>query len=113
MVRASRWTTWRTLVSPTSLLPWSPALRKYLETTMSVASWDQPFGISAPSILKTTDPSGFVMTLGRRSHVAASRGATPRSVNLRSNETPRPRAPFFAGPTAFFDAEAGCVGADV
>ena len=74
-----RWTTWRTLVSPCSFLPWRPALRKYLETTMSVASCDQPAGISAPSILKTTEPSGFVMTLVRRSQVTVSSGSTPRS----------------------------------
>ena len=59
----------RTLVSPTSFLPCRPALRKYFETTMSVASCDQSAGISAPSILKTTEPSGFVMTLVRRSQV--------------------------------------------
>jgi hypothetical protein len=44
-------------------------LRKYFETTMSVASCDHAGGISAPSILKTTEPSGFVMTLERRSQV--------------------------------------------
>ena len=42
-------------------------MRKYLEMTMSVASWLQLAGISAPSILKTMLPSGFVMTLERRS----------------------------------------------
>src|SRR3954453_9710868 len=89
MVRASRWTTWRTLVSPSSFLPWRPALRKYLETTMSVASCDQPEGISAPSILKTTDPSGLVMMLERRSQVTCSSGSLPRWVNRRSNERPR------------------------
>ena len=34
---------------------------------MSVASWLQPLGISAPSILKTMEPSGLLMTLERRS----------------------------------------------
>ncbi len=34
---------------------------------MSLASWLQVAGISAPSILKTTLPSGFVMVLERRS----------------------------------------------
>jgi hypothetical protein len=57
-----------TLRSPSSFLPWRPALRKYFETTMSVASCDQvALGISAPSILKTMDPSGFVMMDERRS----------------------------------------------
>ena len=59
-------------------------MRKYLETTMSVASCDQAAGISAPSILKTTEPSGLVMTLERRSQVTVSSGSTPRSVVRRS-----------------------------
>src|ERR1700748_2237422 len=66
-----------------------PALRKYLETTMSVASCDQPAGISAPSILKTTEPSGLLMTLERRSQVTWSSGSTPLVVKRRSKASPR------------------------
>jgi len=62
---------------------------------MSVASCDQPAGTSAPSILKTTEPSGFVMTLERRSQVTSSRGLAPRWVKRRSKASPRPRAAFF------------------
>jgi hypothetical protein len=76
-------------------------LRKYLETTMSVASCDQPVGTSAPSILKTTEPSGFVMTLERRSQVTCSSGSFERSVYLRSNaRPPRCRARPAAGAEA-------------
>jgi hypothetical protein len=46
-----------------------PALRKYLETAMSVASCDQLSGISAPRISNTIEPSGLVMTLSRRSQL--------------------------------------------
>src|SRR4051812_18788301 len=59
---------------------------------MSVASCDQPAGISAPSILKTTDPSGFVMTLERRSHTTSSRGSARPVVKRRSKAMPRERA---------------------
>jgi hypothetical protein len=44
-----------------------PALRKYFEMTMSVASWLQATGISAPSILNTTVPSGLDIALDRLS----------------------------------------------
>src|SRR5690349_15291182 len=55
---------------------------------MSVASCDQPDGISAPSILKTTEPSGFVMTLLRRSQTMESNGSTPGVVYRRVTATP-------------------------
>ena len=67
-------------------------MRKYLETTMSVASCDQPAGISAPSILKTTEPSGFVMTLVRRSQVTCRAGRRSRCVKRRSNAEAARRA---------------------
>src|SRR5262249_30520995 len=88
MVCAIRCTTWRTLPSPFVGSPWMPALRKYLETTMSVASCDHAAGISAPSILKTTEPSGFVIALRRRSQTTLSRGASPATVYRRSKVTP-------------------------
>jgi hypothetical protein len=66
-----------------------------LETTISVASCDQPAGISAPSILKTTDPSVLLMTLERLSQVTWSSGSTPRCVKRRSKGTPRGRAGAF------------------
>jgi hypothetical protein len=62
------------------LLAVEPALRKYFETTMSVASCDHVAGISAPCILKTTEPSGFVMMLLRRSQTTESNGSLPTSV---------------------------------
>src|SRR5450755_4597476 len=89
MVCAMRCTTWRTLVSPTALSPCRPALRKYLETTMSVASCDQPVGISAPSILKTTEPSELVMTLVRPSQVMSARASPEAVVKRRSKVRPR------------------------
>src|SRR6478609_12137167 len=66
-----------------------PALRKYLETTMSVANCDQPVGISAPSILNTTDPSGFVITLVRPSQVMSPSGSPLALVYRRSKVRPR------------------------
>ncbi len=62
MVWATRWTSSLTLFSPFFASPWMPALRKYLETAMSVASWDQPVGTSAPLSSKTMEPSEPVMT---------------------------------------------------
>src|SRR5208282_1172845 len=88
-----RWTTCLTLFSPWCLSPKSPALRKYLLMTMSVASWLQPAGISAPSILKTIDPSGFVITLERRSYTTASRGSMPGLVSLRATAIPAATRP--------------------
>src|SRR5260221_7156757 len=88
MVCAMRCTTCRTLVSPLVESPWIPAFRKYFETTISVASCDQAAGISAPSILKTTDPSEFVMTLRRRSQTTSSSGGAPAVVKRRSRATP-------------------------
>jgi hypothetical protein len=67
-------TTCFTLLSPTFASPPTPAFRKYFETTMSVASWDQPAGTSAPSIRKTCEPSGLLMTLLRRSQTNSSNG---------------------------------------
>jgi hypothetical protein len=43
----------------------TPALRKYLLTTMSVASWLHAAGISASFISKTVEPSEFEMRLDR------------------------------------------------
>ncbi len=79
MVCARRCTTWRTLVSwPTG--PGTPALRKYLLTTMSVASCDHSAGTSTSSIRNTTEPSGLAMTVRRFSQVIWSSGFTPGRV---------------------------------
>jgi rare lipoprotein A len=40
-----------------------PLYRVRVGPFTDVASYDQPAGISAPSILKTTEPSGFVIRL--------------------------------------------------
>src|SRR5438477_11551541 len=56
---------------------------------MSVASCDQVAGTSAPSILKTTEPSELLMTLLRRSHTTVSNGSLPVSVNRRGTAAPR------------------------
>src|SRR6187551_1138600 len=66
-----------------------PALRKYFDTTMSVASCDQPAGISAPSILNTTEPSGLVMTLVRPSQVMSPSASPLLLVYRRSKVRPR------------------------
>src|ERR1700712_24743 len=100
MVCAMRCTTWRTLVSPTALSPCSPALRKYLETTMSVASCDQPAGVSAPSILNTTEPSGLVMTLVRPSQTMSPRASPLALVYRRSKVKPRLFLPRLLGAPA-------------
>jgi hypothetical protein len=55
-------------------------LADFLEITMSVASCDQPAGISAPSILNTTEPSGLVIKLWRRSHTTSFSASSPGSV---------------------------------
>src|SRR3954462_15457914 len=62
----------------------TPALRKYLLTMMSVASWDHWRGISASVISKTTEPSGLVMRLVRRSYSTELNGSCPWRVNLRA-----------------------------
>ncbi|MFO0677412.1 MAG: hypothetical protein U0169_12830 [Polyangiaceae bacterium] len=61
---------------------------------MSVASWLQPDGTSAPSILKTMDPSGLVMVLERRSYTTASSGLTLGDVYWRGTDTPPTDLPF-------------------
>ena len=43
----------------------TPALRKYFETMMSVATCDQPDGISTSVISKTIEPSGLVIRESR------------------------------------------------
>ena len=53
---------------------------KYFDTTMSVASCDHAFGIFAPRAANTTDPSGLLITLSRRSYSTAARGSTPTVV---------------------------------
>ncbi len=58
--------------SPSSSNWGTPALRKYFDTMMSAATCDQPAGISASVISKTTDPSGFLMLESRRDHSMAS-----------------------------------------
>ena len=97
MVWAMRYTTWRTLVSPRSARPWRPARRKYFDTTMSVASCDHDFGISAPRVANTTEPSGLLITLSRLSYSTAASGSTPAVVYRRDT---RP-APGWAGFTLF------------
>jgi hypothetical protein len=50
----------------------TPALRKYFETMMSAATWDQVDGISASFISNTTEPSGLVMRESRFDHCTVS-----------------------------------------
>src|SRR5262249_50129625 len=87
MVCASRCTTWRTLISWFGV-PGTPALRKYLLTTMSVASCDQSAGTSTPSMAKTVEPSGFAMTVLRRSQRTLSNGCCPGLVKRRGTCRP-------------------------
>ena len=82
-----RCTTCRTLVSCPGV-PGRPALRKYLLTTMSVASWDHAAGTSTSSIWKTIEPSGFAMTVRRRSQAISSSGWTPGRVKRRGTRSP-------------------------
>src|SRR5258706_11316558 len=70
----------------------TPALRKYLEAMMSVASWDQFLGISRFSSLKTVEPSGLLILDERRSHSIVSKGSTPGVVYTRLNLRPLPLA---------------------
>ena len=86
-MRASRRTTWRTLVSCPGW-PGTPALRKYLLTTMSVASCDHCAGTSTLSIANTVEPSGFAMTVRRFSHFTSSSGSLPFCVKRRDTWTP-------------------------
>src|SRR3954469_5440429 len=60
-----------------------PAFLKYLLTMMSVASCDQVSGTSASFISKTMEPSGFVILLGRLTHLTEANGSEPVVVNLR------------------------------
>ena len=61
----------------------TPALRKYLLTMMSVASWLQPSGTRASSIWKTTDPSGLVILEVRATQAVVAKGEVLACVNLR------------------------------
>ena len=61
----------------------TPALRKYLDTMMSVASCENPSGTSASGISKTTEPSGFVIRLDRVVHCVVANGSVPSVVNRR------------------------------
>ncbi len=79
--------------SSRSRFPWSsiwgtPAFRKYLLTTISVATCDQLTGTSAPCISNTTDPSGFAMRLVRFSYVTSSNGSLPGVVKTRGILSP-------------------------
>src|SRR5207248_8229842 len=94
---ARRWITCLALFSgPVTTLPaasrtvwpfsscWgTPALRKYLLTMMSVASCDHCLGISASVISKTTEPSGLLIRLVRRSYSTDANGSCPCLVNFR------------------------------
>src|SRR6185503_1905771 len=89
-------TTWRTLVSWPGV-PGTPALRKYLLTTMSVASCDHAAGTSTPSMAKTVEPSGFEMTVFLRSHFTSSNGWCPGLVNRRLRWIPASVGALVAG----------------
>ena len=65
-----------------------PALRKYFDTAMSVASCDHSLGISAPRSSNTIEPSGLVITLSRCSYSHASRGFTPGREKCGLNSRP-------------------------
>src|SRR6185295_12819393 len=84
-----RRTTWRTLVSCPGAVG-RPAFRKYLLTTMSVASCDHSAGTSTSFISNTTEPSGFVITVRRLSQRTSSSGSTPTFVKRRGTRTPLP-----------------------
>src|SRR5262245_52484821 len=55
---------------------------------MPVASCDHSAGTSTPSIANTVEPSGFAMTVRRRSHFTSSNGSLPFCVNRRATWTP-------------------------
>src|SRR5438067_9513916 len=61
----------------------TPALRKYLLTMMSVASWLQLLGISASFISKTIEPSGLVIRLVRFSNSTEAKTSVLGLVNRR------------------------------
>src|ERR1043165_3367107 len=77
--------TWRAGLSGPVVPPscGTPALRKYFETMMSVASWLHEEGTSASSILKTMEPSGLLILLDRLTHSTEAKGSRPATVNLR------------------------------
>src|SRR5512144_2504150 len=87
MGRAMRRTTWRTLVSCPGV-PGTPALRKYLLTTMSVASCDHDAGTSTSFMAKTVEPSGFEITVLRLSHFTSASGSRPGVVKRRATWSP-------------------------
>ena len=62
--------------------------RKYLETTMLVACWDQKRGISTSRCSKTTEPFSLPITAERRSHSISSNGSIPSFVKKRSYSSP-------------------------
>ena len=66
----------------------TPALRKYLETMMSVATWDQEAGTSASFISKTTEPSGLVIREVRWVHSMPLKPSAPGWVKTREMESP-------------------------
>src|SRR5262250_2492700 len=107
MVCASRCTTWRTLVSCPGV-PGTPALRKYLLTTMSVASCDHSAGTSTPSMAKTVEPSGFAMTVLRRSHFTFSNGCWPGVVKRRATWIPACVGALVARVDADFSVDTNC-----
>src|SRR5262245_41790796 len=76
----------------------TPALRKYLLTMMSVASWLHVSGTSASSILKTTEPSGFEILLERFTQATLAKGSWPALVNLRAIFIGQ--LPYFSGHSA-------------
>src|SRR5918994_542070 len=70
-------------VFPLASICGTPALRKYLLTMMSVASWLHCLGISASFISNTTLPSGLLMRLVRFSYVTLLNTSVPGFVNRR------------------------------
>ena len=61
--------------SPSAPICGTPALRKYLDTMMSVATCDHDAGISASAISKTTEPSGLVIRDVRFVHSTLANGS--------------------------------------
>ncbi len=62
--------------------------RKYFDTTMLVACWDQNRGISTSRCSKTTWPFSFPITAERISHSISSNGSMPSRLKKRSNSSP-------------------------
>ena len=81
----------RTLCSRSGAPSWP---RKYFETTMLVACWDQNAGTSTPCCSKTTSPRSLEITADRVSHSISSKGSTPVRLNTRGNSRPGPVEPF-------------------